>query len=169
MSSTAAGWQVAVHEECADFISLHFHQDPVSILSTPHFRSPALMPCTHPHTKSRFVLVLSCTRSLALYSCSLSQEYIGARRPRSEAADCLRHHTEYFYHCLCELREPRGRRGARDASVDAALRVRCCGQASAQLEHSSLGGSAAASAAASAAPPSVAAGRAAQLKTGAVG
>ena len=59
--------------------------DPVSILSIPHFRTPALMPCAHPHVKIRFVLVFSCTHSLALYLCSLSQEYIDARRPRRKA------------------------------------------------------------------------------------
>jgi hypothetical protein len=98
---------------------------PVSILSTPHFRSSALMPCAYPHAKIRFVLIFSCTRSLALYLCSLSQEYIDARRPRREAADGSRHRIEYYLHRLSELRESRGRRGARDASVDAALAHAC--------------------------------------------
>ena len=70
--------------------------DLVSILSIPHFRTPALTPCAHPHAKIRFVLIFSYTRSLALYLCSLSQEYIDARRPRREAADGSRHCIEYF-------------------------------------------------------------------------
>ena len=137
-------------------------------IHTPHFRTPALMPCAHPHAKIRFVLVFSCTRSLALYLCSLCQEYIDARRPRREAADDSRHRTEStsIASASCASREDgeacETRRSMRP------WRALCCGQASAQLEHSSLGGSAAASAAASAAPPSVAAGRAAQPKTGAV-
>ena len=56
------------------------------------------MPYAHPHTKIRFVnvMVFSCTHSLVLYVCSLSQEYIDARRPRREAADGSRHRIEYF-------------------------------------------------------------------------
>ena len=103
------------------FFSTALSPDPVSILSIPHFRTPALMPCAHPHVKIRFVLVFSCTHSLALYLCSLSQEYIDVRRPRRKAVNGSRHRIESFYQCLCKLRESRGRRSAQNPSVDAAL------------------------------------------------
>ena len=125
------------------------------------------MPCAYPHAKIRFVLIFSCTRSLALYLCSLSQEYIDARRPRREAADGSRHRIEYYFHRLSELRESRGRRGARDASVDAAL-AHACVRACLVLARGLIGSSAAASAAAAMARPSGAIGEAAQPELGAV-
>ena len=73
------------------FFPIALSPDSVSILSIPHFRTPALMPCAYPHTKIRFVLIFSCTCSLALYLCSLSQEYIDARRPRRKAVNGSRH------------------------------------------------------------------------------
>eukprot|EP00325_Prymnesiales_sp_UTEX-LB-985_P002147 CAMPEP_0174705962 /NCGR_PEP_ID=MMETSP1094-20130205/8988_1 /TAXON_ID=156173 /ORGANISM="Chrysochromulina brevifilum, Strain UTEX LB 985" /LENGTH=134 /DNA_ID=CAMNT_0015904181 /DNA_START=154 /DNA_END=558 /DNA_ORIENTATION=- len=123
MSSTAAGWQVAVHEECDDFAYFTF-------------------------TKTRFTSMR------------------GGRDEKLQTARVIASSTTSIASASCASREDG--EAARDASVDAVLRVPCCGQASAQLEHSSLGGSAAASATASAVPPSVATGRAAQPKTGAV-
>ena len=109
---------------CARSVPLYptsLSPDPVSVLSMPHIMTPALMHCAHPHTKIRFVLVFSCTRSLVLYVCSLSQVYIEARRPRRKAADSSRHHVESFYHCVRKSRGSRGQQGAQDASADAAL------------------------------------------------
>ena len=52
---------------------------------------------------------------------SLSQDHIGARRPRREAADGSRLFIESHYNLLRESRGSRGRRGAQDALVGTAL------------------------------------------------
>ena len=116
MSSTAAGWEFVVHEECAAFIHFAFTipseysiHPTLQVISPDALRLPArqnpLRPGLLMHTLTYVILLLPFP---GVY---------GARRPRRKAADGTSHHQ----HCLRESRDSRGRRRSRGASVDTAL------------------------------------------------
>ena len=93
----------------------------VSAPCTPQLRTPAQLPPAHPRAKIRSALILSCKRSRA----PLLSPFHRSRSPRDffevKSLTAWHKRIEPYYNYLTKLGGSRGRRGARAASVDAAL------------------------------------------------
>ena len=119
----AAGWPAVLRRRRSVRCSpSSISPSQVSAPCTPQLRSSAQLPPAHPRAKIHSALILSCKRSRA----PLLSPFHRSRSARYffEVKSLTARHKriEPYYNYLPELGGSRGRRGARAASIDAALR-----------------------------------------------
>ena len=119
----AAGWPAVLRRRRSVRCSpSSISPSQVSAPCTPQLRSSAQLPPAHPRAKIHSALILSCKRSraplLSPFHRSRSARYFFEVKSLT-----VRHkRIEPYYNYLSKLGGSRGRRGARAASIDAALR-----------------------------------------------